>query len=227
MRVLNKSCVANILVLETKRVGWIRGTHQTNGQNFITRLTKAIWYLDPHLDKMHLRGCHLPKIFCDLQTYQHNDVFNKFYHTSHHKKSSLAQDELLHLAHSIELSLGEPWAINDIWKDIASEILELPSMMRKYCDHLQKTNNNMKLLHQSNTPARTPSENCTMCSIAPCLAKELDKIYEPLYQVLLNTLPYEYIDLNLFAPQDPLKKFNYIKNLRISLHIGLYRYESD
>ena len=85
----------------------------------------------------------------------------------------------------------------------------------------------MKLLHQSNTPARTPSENCTMCSIAPCLAKELDKIYEPLYQVLLNTLPYEYIDLNLFAPQDPLKKFNYIKNLRLSLHIGLYRYESD
>ena len=32
-----------ISLLESKKVGWIHGSHQTNGQNFIMRLTKAIW----------------------------------------------------------------------------------------------------------------------------------------------------------------------------------------
>jgi len=77
-------------------------------------LTKAIWYIDPYLNKLHLRGCHLFKIFYDLPTYQNNDVFNKFYNISHHKKTSFTQNKLLHLVHSIELSLGKPWTINNI-----------------------------------------------------------------------------------------------------------------
>ena len=97
--------------------------------------------------------------------------------------------------------------------------------MCKYCEHLQKTNNNMKLLHQNDVPARTSSENCEMFSISSCLIEEFKEIYEPLYQKLLTTPPYEYIELNSFALQDPLKKFHYIKNLQLPLHIELYRYE--
>ena len=83
----------------------------------------------------------------------------------------------------------------------------------------------MKLLHQNDVPARTLSENCEMFSINSCLIEEFKEIYEPLYQKLLTTPSYEYIKLNSFAPQDPLKKFHYIKNLQLPLHIGLYRYE--
>ncbi len=73
-------------------------------------------------------------------------------------------------------------------------------MLYKYYDHLQKTNNNMKLLHQNDMPARTSSENCKMYSIGSCFVKEFKEIYEPLYQKLLTTLPYEYVELNSFAP---------------------------
>ncbi|CAI2201120.1 6334_t:CDS:1, partial [Funneliformis geosporum] len=65
--------------------------------------------------------------------------------------------------------------------------------------HLQKTNNNMKLLHQNDVPARTPSKNCKMFSISSCLIEELKEIYEPVYQKLLTTPLYEYIKLNSFA----------------------------
>ena len=64
-----------------------------------------------------------------------------------------------------------------------------------------------------------------MFSINSCLIEEFKEIYAPLYQKLLTTPSYEYIELNSFASQDLLKKFHYIKNLQLSLHIGLYRYE--
>ena len=41
----------------------------------------------------------------------------------------------------------------------------------------------------------------------------VNKIKNEDYREKNISCPYEYIDLNLFASQDPLKKFNYIKNL--------------
>ncbi|CAG8641264.1 11866_t:CDS:2 [Funneliformis mosseae] len=45
--------------------------------------------------------------------------------------------------------------------------------MCKYYRHLQKTNNNMKLLHQNDVSARTPSENYEMFSISFYLIEEI------------------------------------------------------
>ncbi|CAB5356940.1 unnamed protein product [Rhizophagus irregularis] len=67
-------------------------------------------------------------------------------------------------ANSIELSLAEPWASKDSWQEVVLNVFELTSMMKKYFDHLDNTNNNMKALHESENPAREPSTNCNISS---------------------------------------------------------------
>src|SRR5436853_5879620 len=84
------------------------------------------------------------------------------------KKSQLTRLELFQLANSIELSLTESWASRDSWQEVVSNVFELTSMMKKYFDHLENTNNNMKTLHESEHPAREPSTNCNVRLISKC-----------------------------------------------------------
>ncbi|RIA82589.1 hypothetical protein C1645_835141 [Glomus cerebriforme] len=108
---------------------------------------EGIWYIDPHLEKLRSRGCHLPLLFSSLPVYQQNNVYDEYYQRMKKK---------------IKLSLAEPWASKDFWQEIVSAVFELTSMMKKYFDHLESTNNHMKTLHGSENPAREPSTNCNL-----------------------------------------------------------------
>ena len=74
----------------------------------------AIWYIDPHLSTLSARLYHLPTLFTQLKTYQNGETYNKFYYTGHHKKQQLSQQKLTHLSSSLELSINQPWANNNI-----------------------------------------------------------------------------------------------------------------
>ncbi|PKC06804.1 hypothetical protein RhiirA5_419063 [Rhizophagus irregularis] len=82
--------------------------HITYGKRFIERLTKAIWYIDLYLEKLRLRGCHLPLLFNFLPVYWQNGVYNEYYQRIKKKKPQLIRLKLFQLANSIELSLAEP-----------------------------------------------------------------------------------------------------------------------
>jgi hypothetical protein len=112
-------------------VGWPGNDHNTCGKKFIERLTKAIWYIDPHLEKLRSRGCHLPLLFSSLPVYQQNGVYNEYYQRMKKKKSQLTRLELFQLANSIELSLAEPWASKDSWQEVVLNVFELTSTGRK------------------------------------------------------------------------------------------------
>ncbi|PKY51775.1 hypothetical protein RhiirA4_469012 [Rhizophagus irregularis] len=59
-----------------------------------------------HLSTLNAHSYHLPILFTQLKTYQDDEVYNKFYHTSHHKKNPLLQQKLSHLSSSFELSIA-------------------------------------------------------------------------------------------------------------------------
>ncbi|CAB4483868.1 unnamed protein product [Rhizophagus irregularis] len=92
----------------TRCVGWLEDGHITYGKRFIERLTKAIWYIDLYLEKLRLRGCHLPLLFNFLPVYWQNGVYNEYYQRIKKKKPQLIRLKLFQLANSIELSLAEP-----------------------------------------------------------------------------------------------------------------------
>ncbi|CAB4401188.1 unnamed protein product [Rhizophagus irregularis] len=68
-----------IQLFQSKSVSWHNGDHATYRRRFIKRLMKAIWYIDPHLEKLRSRGCHLPLLFSLLLVYQQNGVYNEYY----------------------------------------------------------------------------------------------------------------------------------------------------
>ena len=83
-----------IQLFQSRCVSWLRGDHITYGKRFIERLTKAIWYIDPHLEKLRSRGCHLPPLFNSLPVYQQNGVYNEYYQRMKKKKLQLTCLEL-------------------------------------------------------------------------------------------------------------------------------------
>ncbi|PKC07404.1 hypothetical protein RhiirA5_418246 [Rhizophagus irregularis] len=121
---------------------------------------EAIWYIDPYLEKLRSSGCHLPSLFNSLPVYQ--------------------QD-----ANSIELSLAEPWACKASWQEVVSNVFEVTTMMKKYSDHLEATNNNMKRIHESKNPARELSSNCNIRLISIHVG-EIDERYSGLDSDLKN-----------------------------------------
>ncbi|PKC00199.1 hypothetical protein RhiirA5_428550 [Rhizophagus irregularis] len=126
----------------------------------------AVWYIDPHLEKLCLRGCHLPSLFNSLSVYQQN-------------------------ANSIEISLTEPWVSEAFWQEVISNIFEFTSMLKKYTENLKTTNDNMKRIHKSGNP---------------------------------NNELFDFVDLDQYAPNDPIKKHNFIRDIQLSVPAGLYRY---
>ncbi|GES76141.1 hypothetical protein GLOIN_2v1773127 [Rhizophagus clarus] len=198
-------------------VGWPGDDYNTCEKRFIERLTKAIWYIDPHLEKLRSRGCHLPLLFSSLPVYQQNGVYNEYYQRMKKKKSQLTRLELFQLANSIELSLTEPWASKDFWQEIISNVFKLTSMMKKYFDHLENINNNMKALHESENPAREPSTNCNVWLISKYDEREINSRYHSLDSDLTNRELFNFIDLNLHVPDNPIKKYDFIHNIQLSV----------
>ncbi|CAB4493668.1 unnamed protein product [Rhizophagus irregularis] len=89
------------------------------------------------------------------------------------------------LTNSIELSLAEPWACKASWQEVVSNVFEVTTMMKKYSDHLEATNNNMKRIHESKNPARELSSNCNIRLISIHVG-EIDERYSGLDSDLKN-----------------------------------------
>src|ERR1044072_5860513 len=195
-----------IELFEDWKVGWTGGSHDTIGKNFVNRLTNALWYIDPHLSTLHARSYHLPVFFTQLKTYKNGQTYNKFYHTSHHRKDPLSQQKLSHLSSSLELSINQPWASNDIWNQVMPAIFSLIEILRKYSEYLVATNVSMNRLHKSDESARNPENSSTMYRISACEWDSLNENYIQLNNALLEKPTYEYIDIQPYLPTDIMKR---------------------
>jgi hypothetical protein len=118
--------------------------------------------------------------------------------------------------------LTEPWASKTSWQEVVSNVFEFTSMIKKYIDHLETTNNNMKCHHESENPVREPSSNCNIRLILE-FDEEIDERYLELDSDLTNRELFDFVDLNLYAPSDPIKKYNFIRDIQLSVPAGLYR----
>jgi len=51
----------------------------------------------------------------------------------------MSQQKLAQLSSSLELSINQPWACNDLWNHVMPEILSLVEILRKYSEYLVTT----------------------------------------------------------------------------------------
>lgn len=212
-----------ILIFKEKEVGWRGGTHDTIGKKFIERLTTAIWYLDPHLDKLNNRACNLPPLFKQLNTYKQERTYNEYYHTSKHKKQQLSKAGLELITTALSLSLEQTWALSSVWENVISSVFELIECIQKYATYLEEINAEMNILHYSDTPARNGVENIELYTIEAFTTPILSKYIE-LDRALQQEDYYVYIELDQYLPPQPKQKHNFIKELCLSFPISVYRY---
>ncbi|CAB5396160.1 unnamed protein product [Rhizophagus irregularis] len=185
-------------LFRNQNVGWTGGVHDTIGKAFVNRIMNAIWYIDPHLSTLHARSCNLPVFFTQLKTYQDGET-------------------------SLELSVSQPWANNDVWNQVIPATLSLIEILKKYAGYLTITTTNMNILHHSDGSARNPENDCTMYRIIACKNENLNDIYSQLNYVLLEKQMYEYIDIKQYLPIDIMKRYRFIKELQLTFPIGVYR----
>ncbi|EXX58751.1 hypothetical protein RirG_195110 [Rhizophagus irregularis DAOM 197198w] len=88
----------------------------------------------------------ITSIFNELEQYQHNESYNKFYFTRHHKKEQLSHEKLEQLVKSLELSIEQPWASDDKWMDFIIQVLKI---LKKYIIYLREVNQKMNTIHNS------------------------------------------------------------------------------
>ncbi|PKY32787.1 hypothetical protein RhiirB3_451219 [Rhizophagus irregularis] len=81
----------------------------------------------------------------------------------------------------------------------------------------------MKRIHKSRNPMREPSSNCNIHLISKN-DEEIDERYFELDSDLKNNELFDFVDLNQYAPNDPIKKHNFIRDIQLSVPAGLYRY---
>jgi hypothetical protein len=145
-----------IILFGKKKVGWTGGLHLSVGEKCIERLTKLLWYIDPHLKKFSNRGYHLPDLFMELSTYKQNQCYNQYYSVTHHKREEIAYEKLDMLVSSLELSLAQPWTQNILWILLIEDLYKLTEIVRKYMAYLKQVNNSINKLHtvalKSNAP---------------------------------------------------------------------------
>jgi len=212
-----------ILIFEEKRVGWSRGTHNTVGKKFIERLTTAIWYLDPHIDKLAKRACHLPHLFKQLNTYKQGRTYNEYYHTTKHKKKQISKAELESIVAALSLSLEQAWTISNTWEAIISSVFELIECIQKYIAYLEKVDIEINILHNSDTLTRDGVRNIELYTIEASKSP-ISSQYIELDRELQQKNHYIYIDLDQYLPSQPNQRYIFIKELCLSFPISIYRY---
>src|SRR5581483_805065 len=173
-----------IRLFRSKSVGWKNGTHNTLGKSFVERLTAALWYIDPHRTKFTERSLSLGELFNELNQYQEEQSYNLYYFTGKHAKCNLMREKLEKLASSLELSIAQPWAINEKWENIIEEVFILTSSMQKFASNLEQINKAMIQIHSSNIPARQPANDLKVYTIDSC--RKINAQYQQLQYQLPN-----------------------------------------
>ncbi|RIA83659.1 hypothetical protein C1645_833474 [Glomus cerebriforme] len=167
-------------------------------------------YIDPHHDTLAARSLYLSCIFKELNLYQHNKYYNKFYHARHRKKEPLKRKKLEQLAKSLELSINQPWTTN---------------IVKRYAEYLQRVNNEINAYHISNILVQNLHQDLQVYTIEGSL--KINNKYQELSDFLLDKNNYEFFDFEEYISSNPIQKYHYIKNLQLKFPITIYWYHQD
>jgi len=209
------------LLKKKQRGGWSEN-QESFAKIFVNRLVALLWYINPCHSTLTARSLNVPDTFKELNLYQCDKYYNNFYFTGHHKKKLLKKEKLEHLAQSLELSIGQPWASEIKWIDFISQVFELTNIVRKYVKYLQGVNFKMNVHHNNNLVIQDFNQDLQVYTIEG--SQNINNKYQNLSDFLLEKNDYEFFDLEEHVPSDLMQKYHYIKDLRLNFPIIIYRY---
>lgn len=116
------------------------------GELFVQKLTRALWYIDPHHSKFASRNIHLPPQLGSFEGYDYK-----------HKKEKEPQLSVSGISHHVqELSnlLMQPWFHHRRFELLRKEVEMLVEGLQKYGEYLKGRSEFMIEHHQSMTQSQ-------------------------------------------------------------------------
>lgn len=203
-------------VLADMKVGWKRCVVSTTGVNFVGKLSKCLWYIDPHHGKFSSRGIKIPSRFEAFQGY--ND-FKK----NKKKEPRLSSVELNVHIHALSESLMQPWILVRAFQELREDIEALVDALKKYSDYLAAQTKQVTEHQKQLVPAAPREENAAITTLEG-KSGVISMVYSPFEEKLRNTPLYEPIFVNELAPQDRYQRRKWIAGIELSFPIMLYKY---
>ena len=171
------------------KVGWRRDSVASVGESLTQKLTRALWYIDPHHDKFVARGIQLPPHLGTLEGYSDYKQ----------KKERVPQLSAVQL-NKLSALLMQPWFTIKRFELLRQKVEDLVGTMHKYCEYLRGKDLEIKKHHQSPEPAQG-DDNASLITL-PVTSGPVLSEYGVLEEKLRLLPMYEPIFVNEYAPKD-------------------------
>ena len=203
-------------VLSTMNVGWRPDSVNTAGITFLRKLSKCLWYLDPHHYKLRNQGIHIPERFCCFTGY--NDYKKK----KKQKPPRISSEEIHFHIQELSSILMQPWFTVKRFELLRNDIESLVDSLEKYkhylCEHTEKVKS-----HQNELTLPPPEDNASLTTL-PGSGGPTSSKYLNLEQQLAGVEMYHPVLLNDIAPSDRLERRKWLEGIQLPFTIMIYRY---
>ncbi len=204
-------------VLDAMKVGWKRCSASTTGVNFVGKLSRCLWYIDPHHNKFASRGMKIPRRFEMFQGY--NDYKKK----KKKQEPRLSSTELSAHVHELSGSLMQPWFSVQCYQELRGDVEKLMDALKMYCDYLTTQTRKVGEQQQQVLPVARQEENAAITTIDG-VSGVISSVYSHFEEKLRGTPVYEPIFINELAPHDRYERRKWISGIELSFPIMLYKY---
>ena len=197
-------------------VGWKPSNVSTIGVRLVTKLSKCLWYIDPHWDKLVSRGVHMPVRFarfrgCNDFRQQKRKVTQLF--------SSVLNDPVQELSGLVM----QPWFALDMFNELRNDIEQLADCLKVYEDYLIAQSCKVGEHHQIVTVQGSQDDNISLETMPSYDVPVLEEYYT-LHQLLLATSFYQPKFLNDLAPRERYDRRKWLSGIQLPFPIMLYRF---
>ncbi len=212
-------------MMKTRGFGFLqRSTAEEDGKQIVMELRKCIWYILPHLQKIHSRQGSFPKFFEFLLT--DSKTLEQDYNRpekSRHRAERLEGTKLNSTIQCLYKVLMEPALSNPRFDTLKQGIKELSKWLEGYYQNMETTRESMNKRHHSLDPQRKRSDTNTNHIPSKLFVHER---YKTLETCLSEHKDYEPVNLSDFLPNDYQKRYYYLADLAMPFPITSVRFPS-
>ena len=193
---------------EKKELTWKAEEVNTLGVSFLKSLCDVLWYIDGHQHVFASRGCPIPDVLAEFH-------YNTPELSKHRKRaaSNMTCDELEALASKLFEVLQLSFLHRPRWVEMKANLETLAHSLSKYSNMLREKSKTMKLVHTSSNPWRSLSKGLDLFYLASIANVALEEI-RALNTKVVEAGPYQFLDLNDYAPSESKKRYHFIKELK-------------
>ncbi len=200
--------------LNSINAGWTKAC-MDSAKAVVNALTNSLWYIDHCHDKLQEKCCKLPSAFDKFQGYNR-------YKELRHKAPVVTSEKLESICCDLAKCLSFPSMQTKRNSRLYTEGEALLNSLSKYKAHLDRDAVNHREKYHACTEGKCVGEKDSSLQFIPPIPA-VPSCYAVLNDTFNRCNDFEYISIDEFCPHDRIERRKYIKDLRLSKPLMLFR----